>query len=52
MYIFRDKLEAAEKRRLGIDKKKDSDEDDVIDGDPFKPLDYEKLKRKVRTRET
>lgn len=44
-WICREKQEEEERKRLGIENK-DSDED-VANGDPFKPLDLDTLKKKV-----
>ncbi|CAG5128011.1 unnamed protein product [Candidula unifasciata] len=42
----REKAEEMERTQLGISKKPDSDDEDIIIGDPFKALDIEKLKEK------
>ncbi|RUS87701.1 hypothetical protein EGW08_004542 [Elysia chlorotica] len=42
----REKAEQLERAKLGIEKRPDSDEDDIVDGDPFKALDINELKKK------
>ena len=42
----REKQEEEERKRLGIEKE-DSADDEIVNGDPFKPLDLETLKKKV-----
>ena len=44
--VCRERQEEEERQRLGIEKK-DSDEEDIVNGDPFKPLDVNELKKKV-----
>ncbi|KAK7107434.1 hypothetical protein V1264_015366 [Littorina saxatilis] len=41
----REKAEEEERQRLGIEKR-DSDEDEMLDGDPFRPLNLNQLKKK------
>ncbi|GFN85745.1 ADP-ribosylation factor-like protein 13b [Plakobranchus ocellatus] len=42
----REKAEELERTRLGLEKKPDSDDDDIVDGNPFKALDINELKKK------
>ncbi|BFZ25068.1 hypothetical protein BsWGS_28107 [Bradybaena similaris] len=42
----RERAEEMERTQLGLTKKEDSDDEDIIMGDPFKALDIEKLKEK------
>ena len=44
---FREKAEELERTKLGLGKRPDSDEEDIVDGDPFKALDINELKKKV-----
>ncbi|GFS27022.1 ADP-ribosylation factor-like protein 13B [Elysia marginata] len=43
----REKAEELERTKLGIVKKPESDDDDIVDGNPFKALDINELKKKV-----
>jgi len=45
---FRAKKEKEERKQRGEDTVSDEDNDDSLEGDPFKRLDYEELQKKVR----
>ncbi|CAL1542659.1 unnamed protein product [Lymnaea stagnalis] len=42
----REKAEELERSALGLEKKEESEEEDIVDGNPFKALDLDKLKKK------
>ncbi|KAK7503066.1 hypothetical protein BaRGS_00005692 [Batillaria attramentaria] len=44
----RERKEEEERKRLGIEKK-DSDDEDIMNGDPFKPLNLEEIQKKEAT---
>ena len=50
LVFFRERKEAEERKRLGIEEPQEDEDEDVVMGDPFKAVDKKTLQKQVKIR--